>query len=182
MAQRAAHSDRGDEDRAAPHLPRIRLRDVGDADNDFSLTLSTPEVEGEWNTFDDPPEERLNGANYGGGARIVEDSEGVPVGIVTWIQIPCGPNRRSLAWNIGITILPAHRGQRIGASAQRAIADELFALSDANRVMADTDIANIPEQRSLERAGFTREGISRAAQWRQGAWHDRVIYSRLRTD
>ncbi len=182
MAQRAVHGEGQDEDREAGDLPPIRLREIGDADQDFLLTLSTPDVEGEWNTFDDPPSDRLNGANYGGGARIVEDTEGAPVGIVTWIQIPYGPNRRSLAWNIGITILPAHRGRRIGASAQRAIADELFAGSDANRVMADTDTGNIAEQRSLERAGFTREGIARAAQWRQGAWHDRVIYSRLRTD
>lgn len=93
-----------------------------------------------------------------------------------------GPNRRSLAWNVGITILPAFRGRRIGAAAQRCLAEELFTKSDANRVVADTDVANVAEQRSLERAGFEREGIARGAQWRQGAWHDRVIYSRLRTD
>src|SRR5579863_86701 len=135
-------------------LPPIRLREIRDEDSEFLSSLGTAEVEGEWSTFDDPPDERLDGGHYGGGARLVELPDGTPVGLVSWIQIPHGPNRRSLAWNIGITVSLAHRGHRYGAAAQRAIADELFALSDANRVVAETDIGNIAEQRSLERAGF----------------------------
>lgn len=163
-------------------LPVVLLRQIVDDDRDFLARLNSPEVEGEWNTFDDPPEARLDGSLYEGGGRIVQTSDGNDIGLVTWIRIPHGPNRRSLAWNIGIIILPDFRGRHLGAAAQRAIADELLSNSDANRVMADTDIGNIAEQRSLERAGFTREGIARGAQFRMGAWHDRVIYSRLRTD
>ena len=29
---------------------------------------------------------------------------------------------------------------------------------------------------------IVREGVLRGAQWRRGAWHDLVAYSRLRTD
>jgi aminoglycoside 6'-N-acetyltransferase len=163
-------------------LPVVRLRDITTVDRTLLDELSSPEAEGDWNTFDDPPESMLSGANYGGGSLLVELPDETPVGVVTWIQIPYGPNRRSLAWNIGITMHPAFRGRRIGAAAQRALADKLLATSDANRVVADTDIANVAEQRSLERAGFVREGVARGAQWRQGAWHDRVMYSRLRTD
>jgi RimJ/RimL family protein N-acetyltransferase len=163
-------------------LPPVRLREIRDEDDEFLSSLNTPDVEGPWNSFDDPPEERLNGAHYEGGARIVELFDGTPVGLVSWIRIPHGPNRRSLAWNIGITIFPTHRGRRLGAAAQRCVADDLLAHSDANLVTAETDIENVAEQRSLERAGFTREGVARAAQWRRGAWHDCVIYSRLRTD
>jgi RimJ/RimL family protein N-acetyltransferase len=163
-------------------LPSVRLREITKADDALLAALSTPESEGEWNTFDDPPEERIEGRHYGGGALVIELDDGTPVGVVTWIQIPHGPNRRSLAWNIGITVMPSFRGRRIGAAAQRDLADHLFARSDANRVMADTDVGNVAEQRSLERAGFTREGVARGAQWRQGAWHDRVIYARLRSD
>jgi RimJ/RimL family protein N-acetyltransferase len=36
------------------------------------------------------------------------------------------------------------------------------------------------EQRALEKAGFTREGVLRQAQWRSGGWHDQVMYSKLR--
>ena len=163
-------------------LPFVRLRDITIADGDLLAELSTPEVEGLWNTFDDPPESMLSGSHYGGGSLVVELLEETPIGIVTWIQIPYGPNQRSLAWNIGITILPEFRRRGFGAAAQRCLADKLFMTSDANRIVADTDIANIAEQRSLERAGFSREGVARGAQWRQGAWHDRVMYSRLRTD
>jgi RimJ/RimL family protein N-acetyltransferase len=33
---------------------------------------------------------------------------------------------------------------------------------------------------ALERAGFTREGNLRHAQWRAGAWRDVCLYSKLR--
>ena len=36
--------------------------------------------------------------------------------------------------------------------------------------------------RALERAGYHREGVLRGAQWRAGAWHDLVLYARLRGD
>jgi aminoglycoside 6'-N-acetyltransferase len=163
-------------------LPVIRLREITSDDRALLSKLGTAEVEGEWNTFDDAPESMLSGAYYGGGSLLIELLDETPVGVVTWIQIPYGPNRRSLAWNIGITVHPVFRGRHIGVAAQRLLAEELFSTSDANRVVADTDIANVAEQRSLERAGFSREGVARGAQWRRGAWHDRVIYSRLRTD
>ncbi|MFE9450159.1 GNAT family N-acetyltransferase [Streptomyces sp. NPDC006739] len=43
-------------------------------------------------------------------------------------------------------------------------------------------MANIAEQRALEWAGFTREGILRGACFRAGAWHDMVMYSVLRAE
>jgi RimJ/RimL family protein N-acetyltransferase len=49
-----------------------------------------------------------------------------------------------------------------------------------NRVEAETEITNIAEQRALEKAGFTREGVRRGAIFRQGQWHDDVLYSLLR--
>ena len=51
-----------------------------------------------------------------------------------------------------------------------------------HRIQADTEVANIPEQRALEKAGFTREGVLRGIGWRDGAWRDGVTYSILRTD
>ena len=63
---------------------------------------------------------------------------------------------------------------------QRLMAAYLFATYPIARVEASTDITNMPEQRALEKAGFTREGVLRKAQWRAGAWHDLVVYSKLR--
>jgi RimJ/RimL family protein N-acetyltransferase len=50
------------------------------------------------------------------------------------------------------------------------------------RIEASTETGNLAEQRPLEKAGFTREGIARGTTWRNGAWHDTVTYGRLRTD
>ena len=58
----------------------------------------------------------------------------------------------------------------------------LFETTDANRVEASTDVENLAEQRALEKAAFVREGINRGAQWRAGAHHDLVLYSKLRGD
>jgi RimJ/RimL family protein N-acetyltransferase len=41
-------------------------------------------------------------------------------------------------------------------------------------------VTNAAEQRALERAGFTREGVLRHAQFREGGFHDLVLYSKLR--
>jgi RimJ/RimL family protein N-acetyltransferase len=43
-------------------------------------------------------------------------------------------------------------------------------------------VQNLAEQRSLEKAGYRREGIQRGAQYRAAAYHDLVTYSRLRGD
>jgi RimJ/RimL family protein N-acetyltransferase len=50
------------------------------------------------------------------------------------------------------------------------------------RLEASTDVDNLAEQRALERAGFTREAVLRHAQFRDGGFHDLVLYSRLRGD
>jgi RimJ/RimL family protein N-acetyltransferase len=163
-------------------LPAVRLRPAGEADAALLARLSEPEVCGEWDYFDDPQESMLDYTAFGAMTHIVEMPDGEAVGSVSQIQIPYGPNERSLTWSIGITILPDYRQRHIGAAAQRELALQLFASSDANRVQADTDIGNISEQRSLQHAGFSREGIARGAQWRCGAWHDRVIFAMLRND
>lgn len=168
---------------AAPRqLPPVRLRELRTEDGPLLQRIGSRAASGPWDYFDDPPHELLRGQDYGGGWRIVEDRRGRPVGSVSFIQVPYGPNRRSLAWRIGITILPEHRHQGLGAAAQRALADFLFATTDANRVEADTDVQNLPEQRSLTLAGFRGEGVHRGAQYREGRWHDRILFARLRDD
>lgn len=115
------------------------------------------------------------------GALIVEVVDGgVAIGSVSWHAERYGPNPESTAWNIGINLIPEGRGHGFGGEAQRLLADRLFATTDANRVEAMTDVENHAEQRSLEKAGFTREGVLRGAQFRAGAWHDIVVYSILR--
>jgi RimJ/RimL family protein N-acetyltransferase len=102
------------------------------------------------------------------------------IGLVSYRQVSYGPMDTSKAYNIGISITARHRGQGYGVEAQQLLAVYLFATYPVMRVEATTDIENVAEQRALEKAGFTREGVIRSAQWRNGAWHDMVLYSRLR--
>jgi RimJ/RimL family protein N-acetyltransferase len=108
--------------------------------------------------------------------------DGVTLGTISYHRVSYGPNDASGAWMIGIELLPVARGQGYGTEAQRLLADWLFDTTDANRVEASTDVDNAAEARSLEKAGFTREGVNRGAQFRAGAYHDLVLYSRLRSD
>jgi len=109
-------------------------------------------------------------------------ADGQPIGHVGWHEVHYGPLPKSRAWNIGISLIPEARGQGYGGLAQRLLADDLFASTDANRVEASTDVENLAEQRALEKAGFVREGIQRGAQFRARSHHDVVTYSRLRED
>jgi RimJ/RimL family protein N-acetyltransferase len=121
--------------------------------------------------------------NERNGTLIVEVIEsGKPIGTVGWHSVGYGPGPESMCWNIGIDLISEGRGQGFGTEAQRLLADYLFAATPQNRVEASTDVENVPEQRSLEKAGFTREGIARGAQYRAGAYHDLVVFSRLRGD
>ncbi|GHO42104.1 GNAT family N-acetyltransferase [Ktedonospora formicarum] len=111
---------------------------------------------------------------------VVTHKSSYVVGNVSYHQRRYGPNDGSIAYNIGIMLLPEHRGKGYGVEAQRLLVEYLFATYPVMRVEASTDITNIPEQRALEKAGFTRDGVLRKVQWRSGDWHDMVIYSKLR--
>ena len=116
----------------------------------------------------------------GGLLMVVAGDE--PIGTVTWRRASYGPTLESACWNVGVVRVPAGRGRGIGGIAQRLLADHLFATTEVNRIEASTDVTNVPEQRALEKAGFVREGVLRGAQFRAGAHHDMVGYSRLRSD
>jgi RimJ/RimL family protein N-acetyltransferase len=113
---------------------------------------------------------------------LVVDVDGVAAGTVGWHPVQHGPNQRCTGWNIGITLWPEHRGRGAGSHAQRLLAAHLFATTEVNRLEASTDVANVAEQKALVKAGFQREGVLRGAQWRRGAYHDLVLFSRLRSD
>jgi RimJ/RimL family protein N-acetyltransferase len=115
-------------------------------------------------------------------ATLLIEVDGGVVGDVSWRSVYFGPPHTSRAIEIGIALRPEHRGRGYGSAAQRVLADYLFANTAINRVQASTDITNIPEQRALTRAGFTREGVLRGAQWRAGEWRDLAMYARLRAD
>jgi RimJ/RimL family protein N-acetyltransferase len=170
---------------------RVRLRNAILADADVIDELQSLEkTDGGFNDFGMPfePVDRAvlaKGAllNDHNGMLLVERIEdGVVIGTVSWHRVRYGPNPESDGWMFGIDLIAEARGQGYGTEAQRLIAKYLFETTPMHRVEASTDVDNIAEQRALEKAGFTREGVNRGAQWRAGMWHDLVLYARVRED
>jgi RimJ/RimL family protein N-acetyltransferase len=110
---------------------------------------------------------------------VVDDDDRL-VGEVSWIRAFNGPPPQGHCWNIGIWIHPDHRGAGHGSAAQRLVAAYLLEHFYLDRVEAGTEVDNVAEQRALEKAGFTREGVLRRACFRGGAWRDMVVYSKIR--
>lgn len=169
----------------------VRLRDIRLDDADLLDSWNAePAMTGEFNDFGMPRDPIDRGAlgkgplrNVNNGQLMIERMEdGRAIGTIGWHRVRYGPNPGSDAWNIGIALIPAARGRGHGTEAQAQVADHLFANTTVNRVEAQTDAANLAEQRALEKAGFSREGVARGSQFRAGAYHDLVTYSRLRED
>ena len=116
------------------------------------------------------------------GALAVLDDAGNLAGNVSWHWRQWGPNAASRCVMIGIWLRPEQRGRGLGRAVQRQLVELFFTHTAVHRVEAHTDVENIAEQRALEGAGFTREGVTRGAQWRDGGYHDGILYAVLRTD
>lgn len=172
-------------------MPTVRLRAVEVADLDLLTANETPERD-PWNSFEIGASNRFHRrfADDGGlaaetGMLAVEKVDGAAatlIGSVSWFTVQHGPSLACRALNIGISLFPPHRGQGHGTAAQRQLVEYLFSTRLVERLEAGTDVDNIAEQRALERAGFSREGVLRHAQFRRGEWRDVVLYSRLRSD
>ena len=129
---------------------------------------------------DDRP--RVSGASRSSLLSVVDESTGDLLGGVSWHAVDYGGTVSCSAWNIGIGLLPAARGRGVGTLAQRLLVEHLFATTELDRVEASTDVANVAEQRALEKAGFRREGVLRGAQLRGGVRRDLAHYGLVRGD
>lgn len=102
------------------------------------------------------------------------------IGLVSYRRVPLAGV--AWCWSIGISLMPEARGRGAGSRAQRLLVEYLFAYTLAHRIQAETDVGNLAEQRALEKAGFTREGVMRAGAFFGGRYHDEVVYSVLRDE
>lgn len=151
------------------HGQRLEVRDLHPDD-------VRPDESSKWDAWDQdwlPDDEQPRQHR----AAVIVDGD--IVGTMSWHAVLYGPTRGSRAWSMGIALTPSQRGRGIGSVAQRLLSEHL--LESAHRVEASTDVDNIAEQRSLEKAGFTREGVLLGAQFRADQrHHDLVMYSRTR--
>ncbi len=144
------------------------------------------EFRGEFNDFGlpyKPAAERYEQGVIGaqnGTLLICETATGTPVGTIDWRPSMYGPPPESMAFQFGISLAPEARGKGYGPVAMRLAAEYLFENTSVNRVEGSCDSENVPSQRAMLKAGYTYEGTLRKAQWRRGAYHDLMYFSRLR--
>ncbi len=116
------------------------------------------------------------------GTMVVELGDGTPIGDVSWRSEKWGPSEKSRCLAFGIALLPQHRGKGHGTEAQRLLVGHLFSRTSTHRIQTDTAVDNPAEQRALEKIGMVREGVIRQAEYRNGQYHDHVLYSILRSE
>jgi RimJ/RimL family protein N-acetyltransferase len=165
----------------------VRLRPVAEEDLAFIERLrGDPELAGPflWEGWLDPRRFRRRWEADGmlgeetGNLLVVAGAD--RLGLVSYRRVTT--TARSWCWSIGITLMPGARGRGVGTRAQRLLAEDLFAHTTAYRIQAETDVDNAAEQRALEKAGFTREGVLRGWSFLNGRYHDEVVYGLLRSD
>ena len=121
-----------------------------------------------------------NGLISPDGGTLMVACGGDALGAVSWRRHDTAP--ASHCWVLGVGLFPWARGHGHGTQAHQLLVRYLFAHTTVHRIEAATEVGNVAEQRALEKAGFTREGVLRGVGWRDGAYRDGVWYSMLRTD
>lgn len=82
---------------------------------------------------------------------------------------------------IGYFVLPHARRRGIGTTIARMLAEHSFSFG-VERVAAYVNVGNIPSERVLENAGFTREGVVRSMPKPDGRRVDKTLFSLLPGD
>lgn len=167
---------------------RVQLRPVKRSDLEILAEhVNDLDFKGEYNDFGLRDTEYFEQAfaqdgmlNPQNSTLVVTIQDDQVIGTVSYHMVRYGSNEGSRAYNIGIGLDAEYRGQGYGVEAQRLLTAYIFSTYTVMRVEATTDIENVAEQRALEKAGFTREGVLRKSQWRHGTWHDMIMYSKLR--
>lgn len=79
---------------------------------------------------------------------------------------------------IGFWLYPPARGRGVATKTARALAEHAFGLGIC-RVVAHVKAGNSTSERVLQRAGFTREGVSRSMPAAGGGRIDKTVWSLL---
>ena len=164
----------------------VALRPIVEADLGHLARYGTdPEAAGEfeWTGFTDPQAVRRRWEldSYLGrqDGRLAVVAAGAFAGDVNYKDTSPG-TLTGAVYEVGIALLPEHRGHGVGTTAQRLLVRYLFDTTPAHRLEAYTETGNVREQRALEKVGFAREGCRRASVFRAGTWRDSLLYGLLR--
>jgi len=95
---------------------------------------------------------RTNGVRYPY-VLAMQETEDLPIGMLEYKRIA----RHQL--NLGYVLARKYWGQGLMPEAVRKLADEALAIPSIFRLQATCDVDNGPSARTLEKAGFVREGL-----------------------
>ena len=109
-------------------------------------------------------------------ALMVETLDGDTCGLVILSRIAAIDRSCELS----IFLEPAFRGQGIGADVIETITDVLFTQWNFHRLTVQSEEHNVAAHALFTRLGFVLEGRLREARFFDGAWHDVLIFGRLR--
>jgi RimJ/RimL family protein N-acetyltransferase len=164
----------------------VSLRRIEEADlGQLARGATDPEAAGEfeWTGFTDPramrrrwEEDAWLGRENGRLAVLYSETF---AGDLSYKDISPGTLTGAI-YEMGIGLLPEHRGHGVGTAAQTLMVRYLFDTTPAHRLQAYTESENVAEQRALEKVGFEPEGLLRANAFRAGKWRDSVLYALLR--
>ena len=90
-----------------------------------------------------------------------------------------GVDQHNRSAHLGIALRPSFRGRGLGTDVVRVLCRYGFETRGLQRLQVDTLAENEAMLRSAARAGFTREGVLRQADWVNGAFLDEVILGQL---
>jgi RimJ/RimL family protein N-acetyltransferase len=109
----------------------------------------------------------------------IETAEGVHIGNLGLH----GMDWRNRSAELGIAIgEKAYWGQGYGTDAIRTLLGLAFGEMNLHRVLLRVDVDNARGIRCYEKVGFQREGTSRHAVFKEGAYHDQYVMSILRPE
>ena len=90
-----------------------------------------------------------------------------------------GLNQHQRTAHLGLTLVPAARGQGLGREAVGLLCRYAFEVRDLHRLQLETLAGNIAMQRAAEACGFVPEGRLRRNAWVMGERQDELIFGLL---
>ncbi len=107
---------------------------------------------------------------------VIEKKDGTKIGHIN------GWMKGNGLTGIGYAIIPSERGKGYGTEAVKLMVDYLFLSKDIVRIQVSTGTRNIASQKTLEKAGFSKEGTMRKSWFARGEYIDMNLYSILREE
>ncbi|MGI5274347.1 GNAT family N-acetyltransferase [Nonomuraea sp. CA-218870] len=106
------------------------------------------------------------------------DRNGLIVGAISLFKTVWGAGTTE----VGYGVHPLHRGRGLATEALRGLVAYVFAETTLRRVDLTANLDNLPSLSVARKAGFTWEGVLRAAVLEDDGPHDLVIFGLLRDD